>query len=71
MLEEPTYRIVSGGPREVEREVNQLSEDYAPLMWNVQPGSDGPLVTCVMVSAREMRKAALAQARMTMPVRAQ
>jgi len=69
MPDDRTYRIVSGDPASVEAEVNRISEDYGPIVWNIQSGPDGPLVTCILVSAKEMRKAALMQARMMAPGR--
>jgi hypothetical protein len=50
-------RIISGGPDEVEYQVNQLLGDYVPIVWNIQPGTDGPLVTCILIAQSEMRKA--------------
>jgi len=64
MSEKPTYRIVSGAPGVVECEVNQLCDTYAPIVWNIQAGQDGPLVTCIMISHREIMKAQLMEARM-------
>lgn len=61
-------RIVSGKPEAVEAVVNQLVENYAPQVFNVQPGPEGPLVTVILVHQDEIRKAALANARANMPV---
>jgi hypothetical protein len=56
---EQKIRIISAAPAEVEEQVNQLLDGYAPIMWNIQPGPNGALVTCVLVSERELRKAQL------------
>ena len=50
-------RIIAGGPDEVEYQVNELLGDYVPIVWNIQPGTDGPLVTCILIAQSEMRKA--------------
>lgn len=56
-------RIVSGDPARVEAEINELLDNYAPLVWNVQPSPGGALVTCILVHESEVRKAQLAAAR--------
>jgi len=69
MAEKLTYRIVTGDPASVEQIVDHLAEEYAPIMLNVQQGKDGPLVTCIMISQREIMKAQVMQARMMGPGR--
>lgn len=56
------YRIIVGEADDAERIVNSLAEDYMPILWNVQVGHKGPLVTCVLVSNRIVRQAQMAQA---------
>lgn len=62
-----SYRIVVGLPREAETEVNELADDWTPILWNVQQGKDGPIVTCVLVSERLVRQAQLMAARQIVP----
>lgn len=61
---EHKVRIVSSSPREAEALVNKYIEDYAPVVWNVQPGPDGPLVTCILISNRVLLAQQLTGARM-------
>jgi hypothetical protein len=58
----PKVRILSGSPAKVEAEVNLLLGSYVPTVWNIQPGADGPLVSCILVHESEIRKAQLAMA---------
>jgi hypothetical protein len=57
-------RIISGGADEVEYQANELLGDYVPIVWNIQPGPDGPLVTCVLIAMSELRKAQILAAAM-------
>jgi hypothetical protein len=57
-------RIISGDPTEVEWTVNSLLDNYAPIMWNIQAGQEGPLVTCILILQSEIRKAQLMAAAM-------
>lgn len=65
MPQELKIRILCGPPAAVQADVNQLLELYAPTVWNIQPGPDGPLVTCILVLESEIRKAQLMAARMS------
>lgn len=49
-------RIVCAEPQTAEDQVNELLDDYTPIVWNVQPGKEGPLVTAVLVSTAELQK---------------
>jgi hypothetical protein len=40
--------IFSGSPSEVEDAINDLLDRYVPIVWNIQPGKDGPLVSCIL-----------------------
>ena len=61
---EKKIRIICGAPNVVEADVNALLSDYAPIVWNIQPAENGPLVTCILVSERELRKAQILAAGM-------
>ncbi|HEY2104320.1 MAG TPA: hypothetical protein VGH29_00955 [Candidatus Binataceae bacterium] len=52
-------RIVCADPVAAENLINELLKDYAPIVWNIQPGPDGVIVTCVLISEAELRKAQL------------
>ncbi len=60
----PSVRIISGPPEIVERDVNSLLEVYAPIVWNIQSCDGKPLVTCILIHEREIRKSQLAAMRM-------
>lgn len=64
MQDDQKIRIVCGPPAAMEVVVNELLNNYAPIVWNIQPGKDGPLVTCILVSERELRKAQILAAGM-------
>ena len=57
-------RIITGTTDEVEYQVNQLFGDYAPIVWNIQPGAGGALVTCILILQSEIRKAQILAAAM-------
>lgn len=65
---ESSVRIICGAPELVEREVNVLLENYAPAMWNIQTCDGKPLVTCILVHERELRKAQIAAMRNAAPM---
>lgn len=59
---EKKIRILCGSPGSVEADVNPLLQEYVPIVWNIQPGKDGPMVSCILVHASEVRKAQIAMA---------
>jgi hypothetical protein len=61
-MAEKTFRIISAAPAQAEHELNELAAGFTPIVWNIQPGPDGAMVTCVLVSTSELRRATLAQA---------
>jgi hypothetical protein len=63
---EPKLRIISGDSAVAERIINDLIDSYVPIVWNIQPGPAGAIVTCVLLHGREIRKAQLAQANQQM-----
>jgi hypothetical protein len=64
MLKPLKVRIVSDSPAAVEASVNELLEDYSPIVWNIQASKDGPLVSCILILNSELRKAAILAAGM-------
>ena len=58
-MPEQKIRIVCTGPEEAEKQINELLEHYAPIVWNIQPGPNGPLISCILLSEKELRKAQL------------
>jgi ABC-type cobalt transport system substrate-binding protein len=63
-MSEAKIRIVSTSPAEAEELINELLQDYAPIVWNIFSGPSGTVVTCVLLSERELRKAQLMAANM-------
>ena len=55
-------RIVGGTREEVERELNQLLEDYTAIAWNFVAVGDRCEANVVLFHNSVMRQAALAQA---------
>lgn len=56
------FRIISDDTATVEKLVNELAGNYTPIVWNIQAGASGPLVTCVLVNTDELRRQTVIQA---------
>jgi hypothetical protein len=59
------YRLVSGEPAVVEKELNDLSSEYTVTAWNFATCSDRVVITAICISTSILRQAQLAAA--TMP----
>lgn len=64
IIPEPKVRILSNCPAVVEKQLNELGDTYAPIVWNIAPVGDGIMVTVVLLHEREIRKGQLATAAM-------
>lgn len=60
MTEDRAIRIISAAPAVAEIQVNELARDYAPIVWNIQPGDNGVMVTVVMLHKRELPRPQIA-----------
>jgi len=49
-------RLVSGRPEYVQDEVNALLDGYAPLTWSFGVARDEVVVTCLLISEKELQK---------------
>ncbi len=63
-LQERRIRIVTGPALVVESQLERLVDDYAPQVWNFSVVGAEVHVSVVLVSNKEIRKAALATAAM-------
>ena len=62
MAEKTKVRIVSATVGEAEKLINELSEEYSPIVWNIGPVEGRVMVTVVMLHESEMQKLRAAQA---------
>lgn len=53
-------RILSAAPAVVESQLNELADEYAPIVWNIAPVGDHVVVTVVLLHESEVRKSQLA-----------
>ena len=60
----PALRIVSASPVVAEAEINRLLKEYAVFQYYVFPVGDTVIVTALLASKTELRKQALASAKM-------
>ena len=61
-LPDKPVRILSGKPEVVEHEIGRLWSNYAPISWNWAVAKDEVILSVVLISHTEVRKAQIAQA---------
>ena len=59
-------RILSAAPAVVEVQINEICDEYAPIVWNIAPTDAGIMVTVVLLHESEVRKAQIATPGMPM-----
>lgn len=69
MKNKEKVRIICLPATEAEAAINELVDDYAPLVWNIGPIEDQVVITCVLLLESELQKMRAQQAApATMPI---
>lgn len=64
--QEPTFRVFSGAPDETVANVNRALKEYVVVSWTWSTCKDQVVLSALLVSQREVRKATLAMMGPTM-----